>query len=183
MPNGTAKTMSLCLAFGMVIAGCAEHRISLAQFLIKQRLAADAPRQPLAPEAMQELNQQLGPYRIGPGDVLQVTITDTRAFANRGAAVVSPYRVRVDRDGTIELPGIAAIRVADRELEDAEDLICAACIPSLYREASCHVDVETPGTTDVLVVGAVALPGLVPLKRTERNLLFAIVGVRIEERP
>ncbi len=31
-------------------------------------------------------------------------------------------------------------------------------------------------TTNVLVVGAVAAPGLVPLRRTERNMLFAIVG-------
>jgi protein involved in polysaccharide export with SLBB domain len=38
------------------------------------------------------------------------------------------------------------------------------------------VDVAKPETTNVLVTGAVTSPGLVPLRRTERNLLFAIVG-------
>ncbi|MBI4718404.1 MAG: polysaccharide biosynthesis/export family protein [Planctomycetes bacterium] len=155
--------------------GCAkEHRISLAQFLAQQQ-SAPAPAEPGTPEsaaaAAANLERYIGPYRVGTGDVLLVTLT--RADQT---GLFPPVQVRVDRNGEIDLPIVGAVKVRDMELEDIDDRIRAAYVPAVLTEGVVHVTLVTPEPTNVLVVGAVTAPGLVQLRHTERNLLYALVG-------
>lgn len=166
-----SKTIHLFMLV-FLATGCArDHRISLAQFLAMQEGEAVAAEAEPVPAPSLDLSRNLGPYRVGPGDVLQVTLT--RADQT---ALFPPVLVRIDRNGDVDLPVVGAARVADLELEDVEDAIRNAYVPNVLTECVVHVDLATADTTNVLVIGAVGNPGLIPLRRTERNLLFAIVG-------
>ena len=155
--------------------GCTDHRISLRDFLIieqKVREANSAPPDEEAIAAAKELiDRRLGPYKVSPSDVLSVTFS-----ALDDTALMTPQQVRVDRNGEIELPGVGKMSVADSELEDVENKIQDAYVPDIYRDVVVHVTLAETDTTEVLVNGAVTLPGFVSLRRTERNLLYAIVG-------
>ena len=176
-PAGGSAVIGLLLgpALWLSVGGCTDHRISLAEFLEMQQETREAEPTTQPAEIQQQaralIDRQLGPYRVGPADELLVTLTGTEE-----AAVLPPVPVRVDRRGQIDLPMVGAVRVADLELEDVEDAIKAAYVPKVYRSAVVHVSLMQPDTTNVLVHGAVTLPGLVRLRRTERNLLFAIVA-------
>jgi len=169
-------TMVLVTAFAAWAAsGCAnDPRISLEQFRQMQyerQAAAQAPTTQPAELARlaATLNQRLGPYKVGRGDVLGVMITGPDQIEPP-----APVQVRIDRNGKIELPLVGEVNVAGKELEDVEKAIKAAYVPDVYRQAVVHVQLLTPQQTNVLVTGAVTEPGLVQLRRTERNMLFAI---------
>ncbi|MDO8632604.1 MAG: polysaccharide biosynthesis/export family protein [Phycisphaerales bacterium] len=164
------------LAIGAVVAAFTasachkDHRVTLDQFLAMQQGCKEAEAEKIQAMPPPEVDQHLGPYRAGPNDILRVTLTSAQANT------LPPTQVRVDRNGTIDLPVIGAISVGGKELEDVEDAISAAYVPRVYGEAVVLVELVMPETTNVLVVGAVTVPGFVPLRRTERNMLYAIVG-------
>ena len=169
----TAIGLWLSASFALGVGGCAkpDHRMSLSDFLDVQQARLAERQEAIEPEVTVDLEQQLGPYKVGPGDVLMVTLAGTD-----GTGVIASVQTRIDRNGEIDLPIVGAVQVADKELEDAEDAIRQAYVPAVYKEAVCHIELAAVDTTNVLVVGAVTTPGLVPLRRTERNMLFAIVG-------
>lgn len=173
--SAIAVHLMLGAAFGSSVAGCSDHRISLSRFLqMQEGIDSGQAKEPTEDEysaAKGLIDRQLGPYKVGQGDVLSVTLTRLD-----GTEPVPQIQARVDRDGELELPGVGKIRLAGLELEDAEDSIQAAYIPHVYRDGIVYVGLLEIETTDVLVLGAVGAPGLVPLRRTERNLLHAIVG-------
>lgn len=182
----------LVVALGMLaLLGCSDHRVSLHQFLdATQPPAANSPQpglpasadtqaasQPAAPltalpesaQTSQPSDRFMGPYRIGPGDLLTIHIT-----APEQPNPIQPVFVRVDRDGFIDLPG--RVQVAGLEFQDAEKAIQAALVPTQYRQAAVNVELVKAETATVMVSGAVTQPGLVQLPRTQRNLLYAIAG-------
>lgn len=170
-----ASTLGLLVAIVGTVSGCSDHRISLSEFLhLQQQMRA--PEDPvLSREAAEAsaamLVRQLGPYRVGPSDVLSVTLTGADPSEIR-----PPIPVRVDARGEIELPVVGAIRVAGMVLEDVEDAVRVAYVPDVLRDVAIYVELVAPDTTNVLVIGSVTSPGLVPLRRTDRNMLYAIVG-------
>jgi protein involved in polysaccharide export with SLBB domain len=155
--------------------GCAsEHRISLAEFLAARQTFESAPPVPnIDATVVQQLDHQLGPYRVGAGDELQVQLT-----GRDGVILFPALPVRVDRAGRIDLPLVGKIAIGDLELEDAEAAILQAYVPAVFREAICYIGVQRADLTNVLVLGAVLEPGLVSLSRHQRNMLYAIVGAR-----
>lgn len=176
----------LLLAAGLLLpavalVGCADNRIPLSQFLASQHegaphetpVAAAGPTttQPTTQPAAPRADQYMGPYHVGSGDVLAVTITGIEQ-----TGVIAPIQTRVDREGNIDMPIIGRVPVAGMELQDVEKAIQAAYVPSVYRQAAIHVELLKPEMTTVLVTGAVTTPGLVQLPRTQRNLLYAIAG-------
>lgn len=166
--SGAGTGVWLCVGSVMIGAGCAEHRISLDEFL---RRKPPAVSQATEDQPDVDIDQYLGSYKVGPGDVLDVVLAGPN-----GTDSLPHSRVRVDRNGAIELPVVGALKVAGMELEDVEDTIQQAYSPSVFKETVCHVELASVETTNVLVVGAVTGPGLVPLRRTERNMLYAIVS-------
>ena len=172
-PRSLAKVQWLPV-MALVVAGCQpDHRVSFSQFLEIQR-AVPAPEARVPGEerpAAIEVDRYLRPYTVGPSDVVSVTIVGAG-----DVAFPQMFQARVDREGTIDLPIAGVVKVADLELQDVEDAIRAAYVPSIFHDAVVHVDLLEVDSTDVLVVGAVTAPGLVPLRRTERSMLHAIVA-------
>ena len=170
-----ASTLGFLVAVAGTVGGCSDHRISISEFLQLQQQMRAHGKPVLSPEASEAsaamLDRQLGPYRVGPSDVLSVTLTGADS-----SVVRPPIRTRVDSRGEIELPVVGAIQVANMVLEEVEDAIRSAYVPAVLRDVAVYVDLVMPDTTNVLVVGSVTTPGLVPLRRTDRNMLYAIVG-------
>lgn len=164
----------LAAALFVTGAGCAEdHRMSEQQFLHAQEEAHAAELAPLSDEDAEILrsllDQQLGPFVVGQGDVLEVTVAGPDP-----EPLLPEVKVRVDRKGEIFLPMVGAVDVAAMELEDVEEAIHRAFVPQFVKDASVFVALVSEGATEVLVRGAVEVPGLVPLRRTQRNVLYAI---------
>lgn len=162
-----------CISTAPVLTvGCQkDNRIPLREFLdqqvqVQETQTTKAKEMTPAPT----LDEFFGPYKVGPGDVVQLTLTATQT------PPFPPTLFRVNRDGTIMLPVVGPVQVGNRELEDVETAVRQAYVPAVFSEAVVHVELARPETTDVVVKGAVSLPGFVKLRRTERNLLHAIVG-------
>jgi polysaccharide export outer membrane protein len=160
----------IVLAFGL--AGCTDHRISLSKFLeMREAQEMAATTQPASPVVADKLIETgLGPYRVGPSDVLLVTLTTPLQVG-----ALPPMRVRVNRGGMLELPMVKPMKVAGMELQDVENVVRSAYVPDVYQQLAVSVELISGETTNVLVVGSVAAPGLVQLYRNEKNMLHAIV--------
>ena len=181
-PHRVWKTVRR-MAAGCVLAlpavlcgpGCREHRISFEQFLAMQQALGQAPTTQPAPKVavdQAQLEKLLGPYRIGRADVISVTVTPMGDRTPIGA------RARVRRDGTVDLPLAGAVKVADMEMEDVEEAIKKRYVEKVFKDATVHATLDETALTPVLVTGAVSSPGLVQLRRTERNVLFAVAAAR-----
>lgn len=172
-PRRRCLSTVAALAIGSLLVlsqGCVhDPRISLAEF---QALQARPP-EPVAeePAAESSVDRYLSPYRVGPSDVLLVTLTGLNLPTES-----TPVLARVDKAGRIDLPLVEDIDVLDLELSDVEDAIQSAFVPAVVRQLSVHVEVTGYDTTNVIVLGATANPGLITLRRTERSLLFAVLG-------
>ncbi len=153
--------------------GCksTDHRMSMNQFMQMEEGSKEAVPQSVAQMPPSVVDQQFGAYKVGHGDLLSVTLTSTQA-----AAPYPPFNVRIDRNGNVTLPVVGAVQVGNMELEDVENVIRTAYVPRVFSEAVVHVDLLAAEPTNVVVTGAVTLPGFVKLRRTERNMLHAIVG-------
>jgi protein involved in polysaccharide export with SLBB domain len=172
-PATGAALMAACGLLIALLAGCSDHRISIQEFLQMEQEAAPAPTATAPAEdttaTSEALSRQLGPYRVGTNDVLMVTL-----FGLDATTTTAPVQVRVDRDGTISFPAVGKIAVGDKDLLEVERAIHDALVPKVYQDVVVHVGIAEPEGTRVLVYGAVTTPGLIPLRHTERNLLYAI---------
>lgn len=156
-------------------AGCSDPRISLQEFLELQahydQMEASKSPEMLDSQAVANIDQGLGRYKAAPGDVLTLSVT--------GLEMASPFdalAVRVDREGNIELPTAGKVNVQGKELEDIEAAVRGAYVPKVYQDIVVHVTIAEPEQTRVLVLGAAGAPGLIGLRASERNLLYAIIG-------
>ncbi len=158
------------------LAGCGrmDHRLSLEEFqLLQARADAEGAYVPqwkaLADNAV--IDQRLSGYRLGPGDVITVTVrTTSEQFA------VEPARARLNDEGQIDLVMVGKLDVNDLTIQEAEAAIRQAYVPRYFREASVHITLEQAAPTRVIVMGAVTNPGLITLRRTDRDLLHAVIA-------
>lgn len=168
-----AAAAVLAVALSVWLGGCADHRVDIQEFLaIQETTSTPAPTTQPAPdtEAVRTwINEQLGPYRVGPMDVLLVSLVGLEAPT---PFLLAP--VRVGEDGAIVLPNVGRIHVAGRNLSEVELAVRAAYVPAVLKDIGVHVELERAQETSVLLIGAVEVPRLVKLRRTERNLLHAI---------
>lgn len=157
----------------LILMGCNDNRISLNEFLRMQSEPKDDPCDVAVTtqSAPVDVDRYLTGYKVGPDDVLGVTLTRIDDMG-----LNPPIQVRVNRDGNIHMPLVGTVQVHDKSLEEVELAIHNAYVPDIYRDLSVHAEVLKAEPVNVMVVGAVLEPGLIPLRRTERNVLFAIVG-------
>ena len=172
-----SRTLLLCLGVGIVLGsvGCASDMptISFEEFMALQReLAPPEPGPPPADPDTGEprVNKTWAPYRAGPGDALLVTLTGL------GVDITPEVRVLVHGDGRVNLPIVGKVSVEGLEVEEMEDLIHKTYVPGVVRDLAVRVDVQEYDATEVLVLGTVELPGVVPLPRHQRNMLFAVLA-------
>lgn len=111
-------------------------------------------------------------YILGRDDVVEVGLLGRNDFGGRS---------RVQADGTIQLPFIGSIDVADRTTAEVSDIVRKRLQAGGYF-ADPVVTVEIVGYASryVTVLGAVGIPGLVPMNRPYRlsEVLARVGGVR-----
>ncbi len=125
--------------------------------------AAEAP----APQ----IDQYLHDYVLGPADVVSLSLTGIDA-----PTATMEIRARVDDTGQIDLPLAGKVEVGGMSESEAEHSIKSAFVPGVVKQLTVHLEVLSFDTTDVVVSGAVTAPGLVSLRRTERNALYAMLA-------
>lgn len=163
----------ICMAVGSSIVGCATRsHITLDDFVLMQEELAAAQVSAAGEQAHRvPIDNYLRPYYIGPGDVLEVTLTGLDA-----PTTSSVFKVRVNKQGKVDLPLAGVVSVGGKEESDAEVGIQAAYVPAVVRELSVNLTVLSYELTNVIVTGAAQIPGFVALRRNERNLLYAVLG-------
>ena len=114
--------------------------------------------------------------RIRPFDTVDITVWDSEAnslLTAENDKVVDISGVRVTEAGTIFVPYIGYLRVADRTPDNARRLVeeeLAAIVPSAQVQLS-----VTPGSRgSVTLVGGVASPGTIPLPESHFTVLNLI---------
>jgi polysaccharide export outer membrane protein len=174
-----AAVVAILVSIGLSATGCSDPRISILEFIEMQQQQTPPPTtQPSDRTADVWAKHAFVPDLIGPSDILSVALTGLD-----GPTETTALQVRVNRQGEISVPMVGAVKVGDMELEDAERAIQQRYVPSIVKVLSVNVEVVRYDTTDVLVVGAVATPGLIPLRRTQRDLLHVVAkagGVSFE---
>jgi len=103
-------------------------------------------------------------YRIGPGDLIEVTVFDLQEM-NR--------KVRVESNGGIQLPLVGAVTVAGKSEADIAHEI-ASRLSTFVRSPQVTVFVQEYKSQQVAVTGSVAKPGLYPLTRERRTIIDMI---------
>lgn len=180
----STAAVALLATAALLASGCHDPRISVAQFVrIQQdKSAARATSQPVMEEhggmtaggptpAQLWASKAQVPYRVGPGDVLNVSLL---GLNETGTPVVT--RARVDKNGTIRLPIAGEVAVADMEIDDVEQAILRKYVPAVVTNLTVHVDMRSYNVTDVVVVGAAVRPGIISLRRTDRDMLHAVAA-------
>ena len=109
-------------------------------------------------------------YRIGPGDLLQVTIFDIIEPNSREA-----YEVPVDPRGLIEIPQLGRIDVGDKTTEEAQQTIEETIkARNLIQDPLVQVMATSQRRQTFTVLGAVQSPGLYPIPKADYRLLEAL---------
>jgi polysaccharide export outer membrane protein len=129
----------------------------------------------------------VGGYRIGPDDLLDVRIPDLiaggpRSEGSRAGQAVSEAPVlqqgfRVGADGRIQLPLLGAVTAAGRTPAELEAELRRLCIArGLLRDPQPSVLVAEYRSRVVAVVGAVERPGQYPLTRPDATLADMVMA-------
>lgn len=155
------------LALPLLLAGCADTRISVARLheVEKQAVAIE----PLELDATDLELTDFRPYKVAPGDVLTVNL-----IGLDGTYEESPVRVRVHVDGKVSLPLVGRIDVHGLDLEGVERAVLGAYVPDYVKDLSVFVELAKTHETTVVVIGAGGDRALVTLPRNQRNLLYAL---------
>lgn len=182
--SGVVATLALS-------SGCKDPRISMAQFVEqgegRQPFVSAYPGAPGADSATADdtgalipgspspaqlwASRAQVPYRVGPGDVITVSML---GLNETGQPVISD--LRVDKNGNVRLPIAGELNVNDMEIDDVEKAIVAKYVPSVVTSLTAHAEIRTYNMTDVVVVGAAVRPGIISLRRTNRDLLHAVAA-------
>lgn len=167
-PFGNQSLLWLVPLLGW-LAGCADQRISYDEMLRRDHLPA-APANAAIEPAQVALSENR-PYELQVGDVVTLILVGTN-LEDRFAS--TSIDVRLHAEGEIALPMVGRVKVAGLTLDAAEKTILDVFVPKFYKDLSVHLALKSTETTTVLVLGNVRTPGLVALKRNERNLLYAL---------
>ena len=155
------------MAGALIAAGCADTRISLDELTRMQVEATQV--EPAELTASELALTELRPYQVGPGDVLQATLTGLESQFGQ-----TRLQLRVHDDGTVLLPMVGKVNVAGLDLKQVEAAIYDAHVPKFVKDMSIFIELGGPETTTVVVIGAAGNSGLVRLPSNERNLIYAL---------
>jgi polysaccharide biosynthesis/export protein len=112
------------------------------------------------------------PARIGPGDLLAISIS-----TNDARRPAEPLSVQVASDGTVVLPETGKLIVGGLDPGIARDRIATALIDrGISAQPSVEIAITMRGTCHINVAGAVARPGMVELSNGSNDLAAALRG-------
>jgi protein involved in polysaccharide export with SLBB domain len=112
-----------------------------------------------------------GDYRLGPNDVLEVSVPDLYPGAE-----IRPLRVQVMADGKITLPLIPPISVNGANLSEAQQAISAAYAKDILTKPAINVTLADKSTVEVLVLGEVQHPGVHRLTKYQNDVGHALAS-------
>lgn len=159
-----------------------------------EEMAAFEKAGPIEPELDTELFltglPKPGPYRVVPGDLLEVRGAGgflVGARGPQGATGTDVVQVRVQDDGTINLPLLGALPVVPargsegtepgKMLTEVEQVIAGALHPKyLVQKPAIVARVIEPARVQVAVFGAVEKAGVVELASNQLSLFGALSG-------
>jgi polysaccharide export outer membrane protein len=111
-------------------------------------------------------------YRIQPGDLLDVTVSDLLS-----ENVSFPVPARVQEDGTVLLPLVGRVGVSTLTVPESERVVFAAySSKEMLKKPQVLVSLREVEKIKVNVLGAVHKPGQFELRRSESDLLSALVA-------
>ncbi len=109
---------------------------------------------------------------LAKGDTLEINI-----IPGMSTKETFNWTVRVENDGSAQIPLIGSVLLGGRELEDAEATITQASVQrNVFRAPSVSVNIKRKKMNRVTVIGAVKSPGVKMLPTGESDLLSAIVA-------
>jgi protein involved in polysaccharide export with SLBB domain len=158
------------LLVGFLSSCAADKRITVAEMQSIEESARDVTPVPVEPSTL--ALAELRPYTVGSGDVLAIRmygLTEERYTP-------TTLELRVQDDGHILMPVVGPVRLAGLNLKQVEQAVIAAHTPAVVKDMSVYVQLVEPESTTVLVLGTVAMPGLVKLKHNERNVVYALAA-------
>lgn len=118
------------------------------------------------------------PYRIGVGDVLLFASPSPGNTVEQLTGLLAAQNARqgytVQDDGSIAIPGVGRVPVADMTLEDAEAALFERLVEAGI-EPTFSLEIAEFGARRVAVGGAVVRPGILPIGLTALELGEAIL--------
>lgn len=111
------------------------------------------------------------PYRVGPRDELTVRIADLEKPGS-----VSTVVVRVDEDGTINLPLAGTLEAAGKTTSQIRQTVAEKLRGRLLIDPNVAVEVTVYQSRKVTVLGAVKSPGSLLLERSCMGVAEALAG-------
>ena len=129
----------------------------------------------------EDLVPDTGDYKVGPDDVLSITIHD---LAGPGKATVKSTRIA--RTGTVSLPYVGQVKVAGLSEAEVERAIAAAYkAENLIENASVAVEITEARGSRFSVMGDVLNPGSYAVSQGDYRVMDALVaggaGNEVEE--
>ena len=171
-----AYTLVFCL---LCATGCNGPALSSAEQVGEFEKAG-----PLTPEVdvsrLIKAKIHTGPYRVVSGDILELQMPAILRVISSdlpdSLQKVEPYLCRVSDAGTITLPIVGEMPVAGIKLAEVESSVVDAYFPKYVVKLPTVVcKVIEYYTENVTVVGAVAEPGLYPLRSDEMSLVALLM--------
>lgn len=178
-PVHPASRVAFALACALLLYSCGSPKY----FLESDELSRFEAAGPVLPEVDQDaLLRSLptpGPYRVVPGDVLEIrgprTMFEESPEQATGGQAVNSHLTRVDEEGAILIPLAGTLDVRGRALPEIEARIADAVHPKyLTHRPSIVVSVAEHHRLGVSVVGAVEKPGLHYLRSDQLSLYGAL---------
>ena len=173
--RGLLRLVTLCLACGYC-GGCGDGM----QQPSADRLTEFANAGPSGPtvdlDQVARARLRSGPYRVVPGDVLQVEMPQVLDPHAQGPATAmdgkETYTCRISDAGAIILPVVGPLPVAGKSLAEIESSVIASYCPKYVKtKPPVYVSVLEHKTQRVSVVGAVARSGIYALRHDQMTLV------------
>lgn len=125
--------------------------------------------------SLAELRQDGYQYRVGPGDIIQVTVWEHPELTNPGNELRTDEAAGrlIDSDGVMFFPYVGAFRAEGMRIADLRDHI-SDNLRRVIREPQVDVRVISHRSQRVYVTGEVAAPGVVHLDDVPRGILDVV---------
>jgi polysaccharide export outer membrane protein len=156
---------------------------SLVTLVLALLLAPQASTQtqkpaPAAPAPATSVPQQAAPalqptgvlpmdYRIGPADMLLITVTDEPGLTGK---------FLVDSDGMFSFPYLTRVRAAGMTSSELQQRLTSLLQAGYLRNPQIRVQIDSFRSQSVMVIGEVRQPGKIPMTGASMTLLEALVA-------
>ena len=170
------RVISASLLAATVLMGCKtlDTRMSVQDFLALQadgEVTTPAGQPTTQPVAAKMIPWTAGSYKVGPADVIRVTIAGLEVLSTTGV-----YQLRVNEQGAVLLDTVGLLPVAGLTLDEIEKKIHDAYVPKYIRQTQVTAEMISFHTIDVIVLGEVRLPAPVELRSDKDSVLHAILA-------